>query len=144
MRLCLLFLILLGAACSTQTGPPLVATDVVVTRPMPGMGMSAAYMSLTNNTDRTVSISRVSSAQFESVELHESTVEDGVARMRPLSKLEIAGGATVTLRRGGKHLMLMRPTGPADDVALQFYNDDALILTVDAVIQPDPRNRSAN
>jgi len=144
MRLCLLFLILLGAACNTESGPPLVATDVVVTRPMPGMGMSAAYMSLTNNSDQTVSISRVTSAQFESVELHESKVEDGVARMRPLSKLEIAGGATVTLRPGGKHLMLMRPTGPADDVALQFYNDDALILTVDAVIQPDPRNRSTD
>ncbi|MDH3616612.1 MAG: copper chaperone PCu(A)C [Gammaproteobacteria bacterium] len=144
MRICLFLAALLVGACSAEPGPALVATEVVVTRPMPGMGMSAAYLSLTNNSDRIVSISRVTSAQFESVELHESTVEDGVARMRAVPKLEIPAGATVTLQRGGKHLMLMRPTGPADTLALHFYDDEDLILTVDATFQSELKNSSTN
>lgn len=144
MRIFLFIAALLVGACSAESGPALVATDIVVTRPMPGMGMSAAYLSLTNNSDRTVSITRVTSAQFESVELHESTIEDGVARMRAVPKLEIPAGATVTLQRGGKHLMLMRPTGTADTLVLHFYDGQDLILTVDATFQSESKNPSIN
>lgn len=144
MRICLFLAAILVGACSAESGPALVATEVVVNRPIPGMGMSAAYLSLTNNSDRTVSITRVTSTQFESVELHESTVEDGVARMRAVPRLEIPAGATVTLQRGGKHLMLMRPTGPADTLVLRFYDDEDLILAVDATFQPESKNPSTN
>ncbi|MBT8091216.1 MAG: copper chaperone PCu(A)C [Gammaproteobacteria bacterium] len=99
---------------------------------MPGTGMSAGYLSLTNNTEQKISITRVASAQFASVQLHESTLENGVARMRAIPELEIRAGETVTLQRGGKHLMLMRPTGPADIVSLQFFDDENLVLSIEA------------
>lgn len=136
MRSAFVLAALLLGACDAEPQPPLVASDVVVTQPMPGTGMSAAYLSLSNNTKQTISISRVSSAQYAAVELHESTIEDGVARMRAIRELRIPAGETVTLRRGGKHLMLMRPTGPADAVSLQFFDGDALILTVAAAFEP--------
>lgn len=136
MRSAFVLAALLLGACDAEPQPPLVASDVVVTQPMPGTGMSAAYLSLSNNTKQTISISRVSSAQYAAVELHESTIEDGVARMRAIRELRIPAGETVTLRRGGKHLMLMRPTGPADAVSLQFFVGDALILTVAAAFEP--------
>lgn len=129
-------LLVLMVACTSEPQPPLVASDVVVTRPMPGMKMSAAYLSLANNSDRAIRISRVASAQYESVQLHETRVEDGVARMRAIPVLEIAAGETVTLERGGKHLMLMRPTGSSDTVSLQFLDGDDLLLTVDATFEP--------
>jgi copper(I)-binding protein len=132
MRFYLVLVVTLLGACGVGSQPPLVATDVVVTPPLPGTNMSAAYLSLTNNTDQTISISRVASLQYESVQLHESTIEDGVARMRAIHALPIPAGETIVLRRGGKHLMLMRPTGLADTVSLQFFADDDLILTVDA------------
>jgi len=135
MRHCLLLAAILIGACSAEPQPPLVAKELVVTRPMPGNGMSAAYLSLTNNTEQKISITRVTSAQFGSVQLHESTLENGVARMRAMPELEIPAGATVTLQRGGKHLMLMRPTGPADVVSLQFFDDDNLVLSVDAAFE---------
>ncbi|MGB5624451.1 MAG: copper chaperone PCu(A)C, partial [Woeseiaceae bacterium] len=116
--------------------PPLVATDVVLTRPVPGMQMSAAYLSLTNNSDETIRISRVVSAQYGSVQLHESIVKDGIARMRAIPVLEIPAGETITLKRGGKHLMLMRPTGAADSVSLQLLDGDNLVLAVDASFEP--------
>jgi copper(I)-binding protein len=136
MNRLLLLLLALMAACTSEPQPPLVASDVVVTRPMPGMKMSAAYLSLANNSDEAIRISRVASAQYESVQLHETRIEDGVARMRAIPVLEIAAGESVTLERGGKHLMLMRPTGSSDTVSLQFLDGDDLLLTVDATFEP--------
>lgn len=135
MRTVILLTALFIGACGVEPQPPLVATEVVVTRPMPGMGMSAAYLSLTNNTEQPIQISRVTSAQFESVQLHESSIEDGVARMRAIPVLQIPAGETATLERGGKHLMLMRPRGTFESVSLQFFDDDDLILNVDANVQ---------
>lgn len=132
MRIGTLLAVIFVSACSVESLPPLVAADVIVTRPMPGMQMSAAYLSLTNHTDETIRISRVASAQYESVQLHESIVEDGIARMRAIPVLEIPAGETVTLKRGGTHLMLMRPTGAAQSVSLQFLDGDNLILAIDA------------
>lgn len=111
---------------------PLVAKNVVVTRPMPGMAMSAGYLSLTNNSDSPVRITHVTSPQFGSVELHKSTVEDGVARMRAIPELVIPPHGTATLERGGKHLMLMKPGGDSDDVSLNLYDGDQLVLSIAA------------
>ena len=47
-RLVILLLAVL-TACTIYPLPPLVASDVVVTRQMPGMQMIAAYLSLANN-----------------------------------------------------------------------------------------------
>ncbi|MGB5333534.1 MAG: copper chaperone PCu(A)C [Woeseiaceae bacterium] len=135
MRPYLVLAAMLIGACSAEPQPPLVATELVVTRPMPGAGMSAAYLSLTNNTEATIRITRVTSAQFGSVQLHESILDNGIARMRAIPELEIPAGETLTLQRGGKHLMLMRPTGPADVVSLQFFDDDSLVLSVDSAFE---------
>lgn len=132
MRIIQLSLLLLTAACSQETPAPLVASDVVITRPLPGMTMSAGYLSLSNNSDATIRITRVTSAQFESVQLHETTIENGVSRMRAIAALEIPAGETLTLQRGGKHLMLMRPTMSSETVSLKFLDGDNPVLTVDA------------
>lgn len=136
MRYCAIIVLAIISGCGAEPRPPLEAGDVVVTRPMPGTQMSAAYLSLTNNTDTTIRISNVTSPQYGSVQLHESVVEDGIARMRPIAVLLVPAGETATLARGGKHLMLMRPKGPAETVSLQFLDGNELILSVDAAIEP--------
>ena len=88
--------LLLAAACGSPQ-PPLVATDVEVTRPVPGRHMSAAYLVLANNTNDDTRITRVSSPQFGSVQIHETTIEDGVARMRELEALIVPAGGSLTL-----------------------------------------------
>lgn len=135
MRPCLVLATMLIAACGAEPQPPLVATELVVTRPMPGAGMSAAYLSLTNNTAATIRITRVASPQFGSVQLHESILQDGIARMRAIPELEIPAGDTLTLQRGGKHLMLMRPTGATETVSLQFFENESLVLSVDTAFE---------
>ena len=93
----------------------------------------ASHVGMNNNeANAPIRITRVASAQFEAVELHESVIQDGVARMREIAQLDIPAGASVTLERGGKHLMLMRPSGDSDDVSLSFYDGDELLLSIAA------------
>lgn len=136
MRAIVFSTLLLIAACGGEPQPPLVTSDVVITQPMPGMKMSAGYLSLTNNSDAAMRITRVTSPQFESVQLHETAIENGVARMRSMASLTIAAGQTVALQRGGKHLMLMRPTGSSDTVSLTFLDGDEPLLTIEATFEP--------
>ena len=140
MRTGVILLLVLVGACSADTQPALVASDVTITQPMPGMTMSAGYLTLTNNSDETITITRVTSPHYASVELHESVVDDGVARMRRLEKIEIPTGTKTILAPGGKHLMLMRPAGvAADSVSLQFYDGATLLLTVTSSRPQDSR-----
>ncbi len=141
MRTLVLLLAVLLAGCS-EPEPPLVASDVEITRPMPGMSMSAGFFVLTNNTNDALTITSVASPQFESVEVHETTIVDGVARMRKLDALVVPAKDSVALERGGKHLMLMRPVDLGDSVTLQLMSGDLLMLTIDyafAVGEQDAR-----
>ena len=128
-RSLILALVAMLAACSVEK-VPLVASDVDIRKPMPGMNMSAGYLTLTNNTEQSIIITHVTSPQFGSVELHESVLEDGVSRMYALGNLTILPGHTVRFEPGGKHLMLMRPSIGADEITLDFHAGKAVILTI--------------
>ena len=129
MRVALVLAALVIAACGAPQ-PPLVASDVEITRPMPGRPMSAGFLVLTNNTDADIRITRVTSPQFGAVEIHETTIEDGIARMRELSALVVPARGSVTLERGGKHLMLMQARDIGDAVSLQLFSEDAPVLDI--------------
>ena len=138
MRKLVLILVLFLAACGGPQ-PPLVVSELEITRPMPGMKMSAGFLVITNNTDETVRITSVSSPQFKSVEIHETTVTDGISKMRELDALEVPAQGKVVLERGGKHLMLMRPMELEDSVTLLFYDGDLPVLTVEYSFTQDER-----
>jgi copper(I)-binding protein len=88
-------------------------------------------MTITNNSDRLITIGSVRSPQFDRVEMHETILEDGVSSMRSLSAVEVAPGAAVDFKPGGKHLMLMGTgpeTGPGASVDIELAYDDGLML----------------
>ena len=133
MRLLLAFVVAcMTFGCTDHTGPPLVAGNVSIMRPLPGMRTSAGYLELTNRSRNTINITNVTSPEFASVEMHEMIIADDVARMRPLAMLSIAPGTSVSFERGARHLMLLRPYGTADHVTLQFYAGDLMLLSVRA------------
>lgn len=134
MRLFFSLPLLLLAACSQEALPPLVASDIEILEPMPGMAMSAGYMALTNNSDNDIRLTSVSSPNFASVELHESTIEDGISRMRPVDELVIEPGQTTRLQRGGMHMMLREPADDVERVTLMLYSDDTLLLSITTTI----------
>jgi hypothetical protein len=72
-----------------------------------GATVGAGYLTITNKgaeADRLIGGSAAPAARFE---VHTTVMENGVARMRPVTGLEIKPGETVTLAPGGMHVMLM-------------------------------------
>ncbi|WP_448134826.1 copper chaperone PCu(A)C [Stenotrophomonas rhizophila] len=74
--------------------------------PMP---MAAGYGTIRNDCRSTVVVVGAGSKAFGDVSLHETTLVEGISRMREVKRLPIAAGATVELKPGGLHLMLMQP-----------------------------------
>ncbi|ORE93298.1 hypothetical protein ATO4_16165 [Aurantimonas sp. 22II-16-19i] len=74
----------------------------------PTAKVGVGYLSVTNDgsrADRPIGGSATIAGRFE---IHESSVENGVARMRPVEDgILIEPGATVALASGGTHIMLL-------------------------------------
>jgi copper(I)-binding protein len=73
----------------------------------PGMPMGVAYLSITNNGKDADVLIAASTPLAARVEMHQTTIADGMARMRPLGEIAIAPGTTVKIEPGGIHLMLV-------------------------------------
>lgn len=121
-------------ACEPGDGPDLLISEIEITRPIPGAAMSAGYFLLQNRSGRPIEITRIESAQFERVEIHETVIENDISRMRRLPGLNVPAGGEVRLARGSKHLMLMRPTETLDRISLDFYSGDRLVLSTESTI----------
>jgi copper(I)-binding protein len=77
--------------------------------PPGAMPMAAGYGQIRNDCRQAVVVVAAGSKAFGEVSLHETTVVGGVSRMRAVERLPIVPGATVSLKPGGLHLMLMQP-----------------------------------
>lgn len=89
---------------------------------------TAAYMVLRNHGDEELRLVGGSAPRFGKVEVHESTEQDGVARMIHLDYIAIPAHGTVELKPGGYHVMLMHRQGDAFDegdlVDLELHFDN--------------------
>ncbi len=79
------------------------------------MPMAAGYGQIHNGCRSAVVVVGAGSKAFGDVSLHETTLVDGVSRMRAVERLPIAAGATVALKPGELHLMLMHPEVPLSE-----------------------------
>jgi copper(I)-binding protein len=128
--LSIVLLLAIMLACSADKGPPLLATDVEVTPAIPGMSMRAGYLTLKNNSAEDIRITHVSSPQIRSVEIHETVIENDIAKMRKVAELIIPPGETLRFERGGLHLMLTEVDNETSEVSLSLHSDDQLLLTL--------------
>jgi copper(I)-binding protein len=130
MRAIVIVQLLLLAACSQEALPPLVASEIEVLETLPGMTMSAGYMALTNNSKEPVRITGISSPHYVSIELHETSIEDGIAKMRPVNELVIEAGETARLQRGGMHMMMNGPADEIETITLMLHSDGMILLSI--------------
>ena len=105
---------------------------------LPGDMPGAGYFRLHNAGDKPVTLVGADSDAFESVEMHMSMSNDGIARMQPVSKLGIAPGETLEFAPGGYHLMFMKRAhslAMGDEVAvvLDFAGEKRLPVTFEVV-----------
>lgn len=87
-----------------------MVTDAFIRIPPPGAPMAAGYFHLKNPGAQTLILRSISSPAYASIEMHETTVENGVSKMRALESVSVAAGEELVFESGGRHLMLSGPT----------------------------------
>lgn len=129
-------ILLFGAACDRhEPGTPAVEVEEAWVRlpAVPGRPAAAYFTLRAYNAD--IRLTGVTSADAERVELHDTRMEDGVARMAPLGDAVIQAGRELSFEPGGAHAMLfglrdgVRPGGR---VALTFAFEGAPSVDVQA------------
>jgi copper(I)-binding protein len=119
------------AACGREQ-PPVLAENVLLTRPIPGASTGAGYLTLRNTTGEPIRIDRVASPELAAVAMHESVLEDGTSRMHALPEIVVLPHSEVVFEAGGKHLMLTYSAATPETVTLQFFAGPAMLLSVQA------------
>ncbi len=100
---------------------------------IPGSTISSAYMTITNNSEKTVTFLGVSSKISSRIEIHQHTMLDGVMRMRQLESITIKSHDSVVLQPSGLHLMIFDVNGmlePEEIVDLTLHFSDQKELSI--------------
>lgn len=99
-------------------------TEAWVPEAPPVASVMAGYMSVHNPGKQDVTIRAARSDGFATVEMHETRMQNGMAKMVRQDKLVIPAGKTVQFERGGLHLMLMQPKN-------SYKVGDSIAVTLD-------------
>lgn len=105
----LIIVILLTATSLAGADSGLQVSEPWVREAPPTSRVLAAYLTLVNTGDNTVTVTAISSPDFKNAEIHRTVIEAGVARMLPVKQLEVPAGGQLMLEPGGHHLMLFDP-----------------------------------
>ncbi len=73
----------------------------------PGLLNAVAYFTLENRGRSEDALIAASSPVAQRIEFHQTSITDGIARMRQLTQVVVAAGRTVKIEPGGIHLMLV-------------------------------------
>jgi hypothetical protein len=111
----LLLLVLMSAAAGAQEyrlGPITIEQPWSRATP-PGARVAAGYMTIINNGAAQDRLVAATFALAPRAEFHETTIENGVTKMRELPNgIVIAPRSTVELKPGSLHIMFREPTRP--------------------------------
>ncbi len=108
--------------------------DAWVQAAPPNVKVLAAYLEISNNGGKPEILVNVSSPAFDQVGIHRSVMHGNMAHMEHLKELAIPPHASVTLKPGGLHLMLMdakKPIHAGDSIpmTLTFKNGGKVAVT---------------
>jgi hypothetical protein len=99
-------------ACSQPIPARIEVQDASAGASAPGQRQAAAYLTLRNDGGRDERLRSVRIEGIAAATVHESSMTDGVMRMRPVEMLDLPAGATVAMAPGGLHVMLTGLTKP--------------------------------
>lgn len=103
--------LILGAFTAGAAFAAPVAT-AAWSRPAVAGGTGAGFMTLTNPDRKADALVSVESASAARVEIHRSSMANGVASMQKLPRLELPAGGKVVFGPGGHHLMFVGLKAP--------------------------------
>jgi copper(I)-binding protein len=132
---CLIVLSVTGALARDYKAGPLNIVEPWSRATPKGANVAAGYMKITNTGTVPDRLVGGSSDAASTVEVHEMTMENGVAKMRPVKGgLEIKPGETVELKPGSFHVMfigLKKPLSMGDHLSGTLIFEHAGTLNLD-------------
>lgn len=118
---------------ATDTVPTKAAESITVDKPWirataPGQTVSGAFMTLFNHSATAYALSTVNFSGAGTVEIHETSMADGVMRMRKVSQIDIPANGSAELKPGSYHIMLIGldrelKAGTIESLTLTFSDD---------------------
>ena len=97
-----LALLLAMPACAGE----LAVTDAWARATPPGSSVAAVYLVIDNQAPQPDRLLKLRSSIAPGAEVHGTSVEGGMTRMRPVTVLHIGAGERVAFEAGGLHVML--------------------------------------
>lgn len=95
-----------------------VASDATIRAPIPGMDNTVGYLTLTNASDRPITIINVTSEVAGKVEIHNHQHVDGLMKMVRVEQLKISSHSDTVFEAGGLHLMFFEVEPKSFDAKL--------------------------
>ena len=139
MKNVLLGLIFVSLVCTNlahaQEKKDIVVTNSWVEVLPPVEKVTAAYMTITNNSKDEVVLDSVTTPVAASTQIHQMGHENGVMKMAMLKNLPIPANGKVELAPGGNHLMLInlfKAVNKGDIVPITLHFQDGTTLLVNA------------
>ena len=132
-----LWLMFVAAASAAPPATSLRIEQAWARETPPGATVGAAYLRIVNGGAADV-LRGASTPIAKQVELHSSTVENGMMRMRPLPELAIPAHQTVAFKPGTLHIMLIdlaRPLKAGERVRLTLVFRNAGPISVDVPVR---------
>lgn len=144
---------LLGCDSKTETTKPgeppanavvarNAAEEITVNKPWirataPGQTVSGVFMTLVNDSATAHILTAVSFSGASAAEIHETSMADGMMRMRQVSKIDIPANGSVELKPGSYHIMLIglerdMKAGTVETLTLTFSDESQ--TTVEALV----------
>ncbi len=108
-KISFLFLLITLLACGERGSKGIIFDNLLIYVPLPGNSVTAGYTNIVNQSNQNIIITSITSPQFSNVEIHETVIKDGIAKMIEIKQLMIPKNDSILLERGGKHLMLFDP-----------------------------------
>ena len=125
------------AIVNTNAAELITVTKPWIRATAPGQTVSGAFMTLVNNSETAYVLTSVSFSDASTVEIHETSMNDGMMRMRKVNQITIPANGTAELKPGSFHIMLIglekeMVAGETETLTLMFSDDTQ--KTVEALV----------
>jgi copper(I)-binding protein len=123
--------------------PVAMASDIMVMEPRaaasitPMAKTAAVYVTLMNHGAEADALLKISTPAADMAMAHETTMTDGVMKMREIERLEIKPHETAVLAPGGNHIMLVglkTPLKEGEQISLVLTFEKAGDVTIDVPV----------
>jgi copper(I)-binding protein len=130
------FLVL--SACGAGSAGPQIRVEDAWARPVPAAGGNGAvFMRLVNAGNEADQLAGGESPLVSAVEVHRTTVEEGVMRMEHIPGLEVPPKGEVLLKPGGYHVMLIdvdQSLAPGDTLPITLRFEKTAEIKIDVEV----------